>query len=199
MNSNTETLETKPTFGKPVLANGEFSRTQKAFGIDLGQINEGFCYSPIICHAESRSKAKSILLKKEPDLQLWSGDEVTYLNMPIVRMPEYDLFEFEDKELNKEAIAKIIAERERRQKIVEILNDKAITHCYIKKGSYYRPNWSGYTDYTIFAGVYEKEAACDHVFSVQNATVFPINISEHNKLIEDEIADLKSRLIATVC
>ena len=38
-----------------------------------------------------------------------------------------------------------------------IEKSKRITHCYIRKGLYYRPDASGYTSDITKAGIYTKE------------------------------------------
>jgi hypothetical protein len=77
-----------------------------------------------------------------------------------------------------------------------ILNNETITHCYIRKGSYYRPDSCGYTDYRHRAGVYTKEYAVSHAKRCEEITVVPIDIEEHNAFLTAEIQDIQSRLLA---
>lgn len=77
----------------------------------------------------------------------------------------------------------------------KIANSKKITHCYITKGAYYRPNHSGYTDYRTRAGVYPKAEAIDSAMRCKDLTVIAIDNHEHNKMLIEEIKDLQSRLI----
>lgn len=86
--------------------------------------------------------------------------------------------------------------KRREAKHEKILKDAAITHCYIRKGSYYRPNWCGYTDFQHRAGVYTKEEAVNHANKCNEITVVPINAKEHNDLLNAEIQDIQSRLLA---
>lgn len=79
--------------------------------------------------------------------------------------------------------------------INKILNDKKTTHCYIYKGGYYRPNSCGYTDRVTRAGVYTKEDAIRHHEHCDSLKLIPINNSEHNNLILDEIKELLTRII----
>ena len=74
-------------------------------------------------------------------------------------------------------------------------NNKKVTHCYIKKGPYYRPNACGYTDYVVRAGVYTKEEAIEHAKHCRELRLIPINVAEHNKFIKEEIQDLLSRIL----
>jgi hypothetical protein len=80
--------------------------------------------------------------------------------------------------------------------INKITKSKQTTHCYImKRGSYYKPNSCGYTDFPQWAGVYEKEEAVKHALCCDELTLIPINIKEHNMMIWDAINDLTSRII----
>lgn len=77
----------------------------------------------------------------------------------------------------------------------QIAKSKKITHCYIRKGPYYRPGACGYTDYKAKAGVYTKEEALKHAEHCAELTLVPINNAEHNELIMEEVKDLLSRFI----
>lgn len=79
--------------------------------------------------------------------------------------------------------------------INRIVKNKQITHCYIYKGGYYRPNSCGYTDIVTRAGVYSKEDAIKHHEHCDIVKLIPINNSEHNNLILNEIKDLLTRII----
>lgn len=80
--------------------------------------------------------------------------------------------------------------------INRIAKNKKITHCYIKKrGSYYRPSSSGYTDYQTRAGVYTKEEALSHYDHCDELIIVPIDINQHNALIIEEVKEYLSRII----
>ena len=81
------------------------------------------------------------------------------------------------------------------KEINKLLKDKNITHCYIRKGAYYRPDSCGYTDYVTKAGIYEKTVAIEHAKRCEELTLIPINNSEHNTRIISEVNDLLSRYI----
>lgn len=173
---------------------------KKAYGVDFDRIDEGFMFDSgmYIRYAEDRNQAKSELLKEleYSDLKLkWSGDELSYLNIPIIRMKDFDMVIFEDKRVKRFEIDNILEERERLSKLDEILNRSDIKYCYIKKGSYYRPNSSGYTSHKTQAGVYTKEEAVSSARNVRDITVIPIDIEKHNERINNEINELKTRLI----
>lgn len=77
----------------------------------------------------------------------------------------------------------------------QIAKNKKITHCYIRKGPYYRPNHCGYTDFRVEAGVYTKEEALHSAENCKELTIVPINIEKHNAEIIKKVNDLLSRYI----
>lgn len=175
----------------------KYKLTQKAWEINRDKLNEGYLYSEMACYAESRNKAKSKLLSEyryEINLK-YSDDEITYLNIPVIRCPQADKYLFEEQDKTMLQIDEILYERERIFKLELILFDDSISYCYIKKGLYYRPNSSGYTDFRHRAGVYTKQKAVSSAKSCRDLTIIPINIEEHNKMINEEIDDLKTRII----
>lgn len=171
---------------------------EKAWKIDLEQLDGGYESSEIVCHAENTNKAKIALLHKvkyDSWKLRWTGNEINYLNIPVVRANEYDLVLFEGANVTLNKVAEIKAKRERIAYLDGILNDESIKYCYIRKGSYYGPNCCGYTQYKFQAGVYTKEDAVSQAKSVSELYLEPINIAEHNEMIQAKIADLSSRII----
>ena len=176
----------------------KYKLAQKAWKIDFSRVEEGYLYSDIITYAENRNKAKSKLLEncKWENIYLRGEDEeVTYLTIPILRCKEADKFEFEGNEFPLYEIERLIRKKERGQELQNILDDTSISHCYIRKGCYYRPNSCGYTDLTYKAGVYLKEDAVSQAKSCEDLRIIPINIEEHNQMLNEHIEDLKSRLL----
>lgn len=171
---------------------------EKAYEIILDKLEEGYLSDNIITHAETRNEAKNKLLNKVryEDWKLkYFDEELNYLNIPIRRRKSSDKVIFEGKEVIRCNIEEIIQERERLAKLDEILKNPEIEYCYISKGSYYCPNWAGYTSWRSRAGVYNKEEAIEHAKSCREITIVPINKEEHNEIINKEINDLKTRLI----
>jgi hypothetical protein len=171
----------------------------KAWGVNWDKIEEGEYYNgclPIV-YAENRNKAKALLIDAGlRDYKLYStGEDVTYLNAPIKRLKRQDLVEFEGGFLSKDEIDDIKLKRKRLGKLETILRDKDITHCYIYKGGYYKPDMCGYTDIQARAGVYIKQEAVDHAKHCREVTVIPIETKKHNKMILEEIEDLKKKII----
>lgn len=169
---------------------------QKAWEINFSKIEEGYLYSDTITYAENRNKAKSNLMAYADDMVLKeTGESPNYLNIPVKRCNHLDKILFEGNFLTKLKISEVLSYRERISKLQELLNDSSITHCYIKKGSYYRPNSCGYTDMKHRAGVYTKQDAFNSAISCRDIDLIPININEHNAMIQKEIDELSSRLI----
>lgn len=177
----------------------KYKLLEKAYKIDFGKIDEGYLYCDIIVYAESRNKAKYLLLNefKYENLALkYSNDEITYANIPIIRCPNADIFEFEGNRKKLWEINEILEQRKKYNEFDEMLSDLSIKYCYItKRGLYYGSNNCGYTDYKINAGVYSKEDAISSAKSCNELHIIPINVEEHNKILQDKIDDLKSRLI----
>lgn len=175
----------------------KYTLVEKSYRIDFSKIDEGYLASDTICHADSLGKAKSKLLDeiKYDGWKLRTGEEVSFVNIPVVRSKETDLYEFEGEKISIYKINEILNERERQLELDKMLSNESIKFCYIRKGSYYMPNSCGYTQFRHKAGVYEKADAVSHARSCRELTIIPINIEEHNKAINEEINDLKTRLI----
>lgn len=185
-----------PNDAKPLLAEGFI--VSKAYEIDLDKLDEGYLSDSIICYAENSNKAKTELLKqvKYDDWKIkYSGEELTYLNIAVKRRKSSDKVIFEGKEVLRCSIDGLINERERITKLDEISNNPNIKYCYIIKGSYYRPNSCGYTSLRFEAGVYPKDEAVSHAKSVREIRLEWVDIEEHNKMINQKIAELQGRLL----
>lgn len=176
----------------------KYKLVEKAYWIDLMRIKYGTEYSPEICHAKNLNKAKSILFKRIKDEEWlnYLGEPITLQSIPVARYESHDRYEFDGKLMTSKQIQDELKERKRKDKLDSILADETIKYCHISKhGSYYRPNSAGYTEYLSRAGVYKKEIAVDHARKCSELHIIPINIETHNRLINDEIADLQLLLI----
>lgn len=171
---------------------------KKGYKIDLSRLDEGYLSDSIICLAESRNEAKKELLKKVryDNWKLkYSDDELNYLNIPVIRCENADKIIFEGELVSRYKIELIKKEKERLCSLSEILEDPLVKYCYIYKGSYYCSNFSGYTSQKENAGIYTKKEAVDHAKSVSEIKIIPINIEEHNKIINDKINYLKGKIL----
>lgn len=171
---------------------------EKAYEIVLDKLDEGFLSDSIVCHAESLNKARKELLKKV-EYDNWrlryTGEELTYLNIPVRRKKSSDKVMFEGEVVLRYKIEGLKEERQRLQKLDELKNNPNVKYCYIKKGSYYRPNSCGYTSLRYEAGVYNKEEAIQHAKSVREISLEVVNIEEHNKMIKQKIEELQTRIL----
>lgn len=171
---------------------------EKGWQILLTSIEEGYLYDDITCRAKTRSKAKSILLNKSEVLGMQNrwGDDISYLNIPVVRCKEIDLIEYNGEIISRTAIKWNIKKEKHKKELTEILENPNITHCYIKKrGLYYRDNYCGYVEERLGAGIYTKKEACYHADGCLELTVIPIDTKEHNDYINNHINKLKNRII----
>lgn len=176
----------------------EMTITKKAYEIDRDRLEEGYLSDNIICHAENLNKAKVELLRtvRYDDWRLkYINKELTYLNIPVKRIKIYDKVIFEGQEITRNEIDKIIRERERNEKLNKILNDSNIEYCYIWKSGYYKPNSSGYTYLKHEAGIFPKKEAVNSAKSVQDITLEPVNVNEHNNMIFNIIKQLEKNII----
>ena len=173
--------------------------TEKCWSVNLDKIDEGYCYSEQSVYAETRNKAKSLLMQKYEVLDMilnGTNEEVTYLTLPVYRDKDGDKYDFNGKSLTMNQIQEVIQKNERIDSLNTIMNNNNITHCYIRKrGSYYCPNCSGYTQFQSMAGVYEKEDAIRQAKSCDQLDAIPIDNATHNKMISERIEDLKTRII----
>lgn len=170
---------------------------QKAWQINLNRIDEGYLYSDAFCYAETRNKAKLKLLGEFRGMVLkYSSDEMTYITIPVIRDKSMDKYEFNGELLTKYQIEHELMTAQKHKNYDLILSDNSITHCYImKRGSYYRSGSCGYTEMKHRAGVFTKQEAISEGKSVDELTIIPINNSEHNYMINEEINKLKTRLL----
>lgn len=178
----------------------ELKIVEKAYKIDSEKVNEGYYLQGMHVYAENINKAKSKLLEKikyDDYVLRFSGELITYLNIPVIRDPEYDKFEYVGNTFTKRQI-KLMEEKEKRlEELDSFLNNKEIDFCYIRKGGYYYlPNSCGYTEYLAYAGVYRIEEGVSSAKMCNELRVIPIiDIETHNEMINEKINDLKSRLI----
>lgn len=174
---------------------------KKCWKIDLDKIDEGFMYSGVSVHADSRNEAKTKLLH-EIRYDEWkirfTREEVNYINIPVIRSKAGDIVLFEGNEIKKWEVNHVLSERKRFVELDKILENPGVQFCYImKRGSYYAPNSNGYTDYKFKAGVYTKEEAVQDAKSCNELRIIPINIEEHNSILNKMIKDIESRIITT--
>lgn len=170
---------------------------KKGYKIDLDRVQDTYLWSERQCQADSVNEAKKLLLDtvRYDDMRLNNGDDVTYLNIPVVRAKGVDIIIYNGEKKERWRVEFDIAEEQR----ISELRELCLSHkyFYIYKGSYYRPNSNGYTSLKEFAGVYDSKDAFISARHCREVRLIPINIEEHNNMIEKTISNLSSRLILT--
>lgn len=168
----------------------------KAWRLKTREISEGYHHSDDVVYADTRGAAKSLWLSEIEPAELMNGEEVTYLNIPVVRAKDHDRAVYDGEILKPYEIRWREIEKEKQKELYVILADPEISHCYIRKGGYYyRPNCCGYTEFKLFAGIYEKHEAAKYVSGCSELTAVPINTIEHNAYLNEHITEIQSRLI----
>lgn len=100
--------------------------------------------------------------------------------------------------IERQNAAQILKQERHTKQLFDLMGNPAVTHCYImKRGVYYRDNFCGYTDSIAKAGVYLKYNAVNHAVGNTEISVVPVDPAFHNNLINQQIAELKKRLIKT--
>lgn len=171
---------------------------EKGWQINLLWIDEGYLYSECVCSATTKGKAKSKLLKQNEvrNMILRTGEELTFLNIPLIACPEVDLVMYEGEPVRRNKVSEIEQRKAHQGSLQAIIDDVAVTHCYIRKrGTYYQDNYCGYTEYRIAAGVYPKADAVNHCRRCEDLTAVPIDIEDHNAHLNKHIESVKQRLI----
>lgn len=168
--------------------------------IDLSRIDEGYLCSDKVCYADTRNEAKKLLLHQTRydgmTLKHEHETELNYINIPVIRCREADIFDFEGTGKTLQQINQELNRRERWEKLDAILVDENITYCYIMKhGSFYCSNWAGYTAFAYKAGIYDKKEAVIHAKGCDEITIRPIIKDEHNKMVRDLISELETKII----
>lgn len=170
---------------------------KKAYKVDLSRVQEGYLYSEDIIYAKTRGKAKSLVCLSE--YSLLNGEDMTFLNIPIIRSKNDDIFLVDGVEKSLSSIEYDKRKKEKEVELEKLLAENPKGKAYIKKGGlYWRPNNSGYTEFQRFAGVYDlKDAVSTCKSSDLGRYERPILIDkkEHNEMITKTIKDLETRLI----
>ncbi|WP_079242620.1 hypothetical protein [Chryseobacterium indologenes] len=171
---------------------------EKGWKLGASQLEEPWYYDDLNCRAENRSKAKYkfINMSELDGVKNKWGDEVTFLNIPVIRCKEADLVLFNDGHVVRSRVREEIKRQEHQKLLDEILENPEVTHCHImKRGLYYRDNSCGYVESKLGAGVYTKDYACSHAKGILELKIIPLNKEEHNKYLTDHIEAIKNRMI----
>lgn len=155
-------------------------------------------YIPEYFYAENEKDARWEALKivHDHDIKDYCDNEITYISCKVKRAKEFDKILVDGVYKTQIEINRDKEKQLRLNFLQSILDDENITHCYIiKRGTYYRPNSCGYTEFKLFAGIYPKKEAVSDGISCQDLTIEPINVLEHNEYLNKHLTEIKSRLI----
>jgi len=171
---------------------------KKAYRLNLDRIINGYEYSSVIAYSETRGKAKEKIAKQIDvrDYVVDSGEEMNFLNMPIKRSKNNDVYEIDGVLRQKYQFDELELKETHNNNLNKTLNDESISHCFITKGGlYYRDGYCGYSDDFMSAGVYNKIDAVRHARNLPNIIIVPIDVQDYNNKINDIIENLKSKII----
>ena len=69
---------------------------QKAWEIDFGRVEEGYMFEKVWAYGNTVGQTKQELLVEVEGCKNYLGEEITFLNIPIIRCKEKDKYYFED-------------------------------------------------------------------------------------------------------
>jgi len=171
---------------------------QKAWEINPNRLLEPW-FSGDEVYYGTRGQAKSSALPDYDAARTCSDEEITYLNIPIRRAKNMDKYLVNGEIKTR---SQIEYDEEKACKFAEIddtVSNNPNSKAYIRKGGYYyRPDCNGYCSSVLDAGVYSVQEAAK---SVKRSSLgdcmalILIDKEDHNRAINNRIADLKTRLI----
>ena len=174
---------------------------EKAWVVNPDNFKEPHYAPTDVYYAQTSGKAKHKILSQiyYDEFKDCDGKEIGFVNLKIKRSQSAD-------KLLIDGIIKtfwqIEYEQKKRQyneRIDKLVSDNPTAMAYILKGGcYYGSDFCGYTERLINAGIYKIHDAAKHVKSCSLGDymrLIVINTEEHNKMINDKIADLKTRII----
>jgi hypothetical protein len=120
------------------------------------------------------------------------------LRNKLIRSKQHDKLNYNGDVLARWMYKQVIQEDKRVKSLEKLMKTSKAKYFYIMKGiSLYRLNSCGYTQQRFEAGVYSKEEAVKHALRCHELHLIPIDIVEHNNMIQKVISDLQSRIINT--
>lgn len=173
----------------------------KAWVINPQRLSEPWFCPDNAYYGDNVGQVKSKALRDINGLTNHAGDEFTWLTVPLIRAKSYDRYLVEGKIMTMVEIEREKAYEDRRVKMNALMVQNPDAKTFIRKGGrFYRANRCGYTDHRIWAGVYTIQEAVSEVLACSiddGMDVEIIDIERHNREINQEIEELKSRLIPT--
>ena len=147
-----------------------------------------------VTYATTPSKAKSVSTEwAEWEL---NGEWPKWTDLKVKRAKNADIVLFEDKEVKRYQVESILYNRKRKAKLESFLDDPVLTHCYImKRGTYYRPNSSGYTSRKHQAGIYTIKEGVEDAISCNELWLERISKADHNAMLEKHLEETKQLML----
>ncbi len=174
---------------------------EKAYSVNNSNFDEPY-FAPEKCYyAENVGKAKKKCLDdiKYDGYTDTKGKDISFINLKMQRAKCADKYLVDGKIKTLVDIEYDKRLKERNDAIDLLVSENPTAKAYVKKGGYYyRPNSSGYTERTHEAGIYSIQEAAAEVKGISErdcASVILIDNDVHNKMINEKIEDLKTRLI----
>lgn len=169
-------------------------------GWQLDSFKMELCYNindyVVSAATEDEAKRKLFMLESVYKMRLSTGELLTLDNIPLIECPEADIVMCCGEPVRRNRVREFEENKAIEQSRNALRNYPGITHCYISKGgSYYRPDYKGYTEHRYLAGVYTKEDAISSCKDVRYTNIMPIDIEEHNAYLSGIIAEIQSRII----
>lgn len=138
---------------------------KKAYQVWAKDLSEPFYYNEIVGYGNTPGEAKSDAWNNS-DLKyadkLYGGGDVTFLDLKVKRVKEYDVVEFEGKEVKRYEIEKLEWMRNRDEESLKLTTENPDSLFLVYNasyGSYWGSNNCGYTSKRYMAGRYSGEEA----------------------------------------
>lgn len=173
----------------------EMQIIEKAWKVNLNLVEEPYWYDHLVYHAETKGKAKIKALIDLDSGNHINGEQIDFLNMPLVRSKEDDRVKYNGIIMYRYDVERHRRSEERRKELDSLLELDTEYYYIGKRGLFYKPDCCGYTDFQWRAGVYKKEFAVSHAKACEEIILTPVNIDEHNELIHSQIEFLQGNLI----
>ncbi len=174
---------------------------QKAWAINPANFDQPWHVPDSPYYAETQGKAKQKVLAdlRYDDYVDLNGKPIDFLNLKVKRAKHADKYLVDGQQ---KTLGQIEYDERRKQKVFQIsklVADNPNAMAYIRKGGkYYRPSHSGYTEILTNAGIYPIAEAARTVLACSlddRMMLEVIDSNEHNKMMNQAIEDLKSRII----
>lgn len=165
---------------------------KKAWKVNLDRVDNGWEYGEHIIYADTKGQAKTMFYLDEYTV---NGQYCNFLTIPIIRAKYADKVLYKGETYIRSILEKKLATQSRHAELDKLIKGDAKLYYILKHGVYYRPDCSGYTNFKSQAGVYEVKDAVTQAKSCEDLILIPVDIEEHNALINKKIEILKKGLI----